>query len=362
MAIDFIPIELYTPIYFHILLLVVLPTFIHMGTQPLGSSQNFKFSNVAGPLLLLFVLLYMGLRPIHGVFVDMTTYAADFERFKMGRGMTNSPDPVFQNFIMFSSRIMSAQTFFFVCAALYILPLYIVSKKWFNDYWFYGFLFLVGSFSFWAYGVNGIRNGIAGSLFLLGVSRDKRIFQALWISLAVGVHFSMLLPTVGFILANVYNQPKKFIWLWLLAIPLSIFSGGLWENLFAGLGFEDQRLNYLTTEASSSEFSRIGFRWDFLLYSATAVFAGYYYIVIKKFEDKFYNLLFNTYLFANTFWILVIRANFSNRFAYLSWFMMAIVVIYPLLKTRILNSQHIKIGLILLGYFGFTYLMGVILN
>ena len=38
------------------------------------------------------------------------------------------------------------------------------------------------------------------------------------------------------------------------------------------------------------------------------------------------------YLTANAFWILVIRSSFSNRFAYLSWFLMAIIIFYPFFK------------------------------
>ena len=103
------------------------------------------------------------------------------------------------------------------------------------------------------------------------------------------------------------------------------------------------------------------FRWDFLLYSATGVYAGWYYIIKKNFDDTFYIRLFNIYLIANAFWVLVIRANFSNRFAYLSWFMLGVIIIYPLLKQNFLSNQHRVIGGVLIIYFAFTYLMNVIL-
>ena len=72
--------------------------------------------------------------------------------------------------------------------------------------------------------------------------------------------------------------------------------------------------------------------------------------------------LFNIYLFANAFWILVIRANFSNRFAFLSWFLLALVICYPWLKFYFEKNQHRKLGMIMLAYFGFTYLMNIILK
>ena len=253
--------------------------------------------------------------------------------------------------------------FFFVCILLYILPLYTICKKWFKSYWFYAFIFLIASLSFWTYGVNGIRNGIAGSLLLMGMSRVKLSNQIIFIVLAIGFHKSMLLPALGFLITQFYNKPKVFFIFWLLSIPLSLISGGFWENYFSGLNIvDDDRLRYLTTATESGAFRYSGFRWDFLLYSASAVFAGWYYIVKKEFNDKFYWRLFNTFVFANAFWILVIRANFTNRFAYLSWFMMALVIVYPLLKQNLILNQHRKIGFILMGYFMFTYVFNFLLK
>lgn len=67
------------------------------------------------------------------------------------------------------------------------------------------------------------------------------------------------------------------------------------------------------------------------------------------------------YCVANAFWVLVINAAFSNRFAYLSWFLMPIVIMYPLFKYKIVPDQYKMIGLVIISYFMFTYLMNVIL-
>ena len=108
---------------------------------------------------------------------------------------------------------------------------------------------------------------------------------------------------------------------------------------------------------AESNFSSIGFRWDFVLYSASAVFAGYYFIIKRGFKDSFYTHLWGTYMIANAFWILVIRANFSNRFAYLSWFLMAIVIAYPMFKVKFWNNHYQIIGRIFFAYYLFTYYM-----
>jgi hypothetical protein len=356
---DWIPLELYTPIFFYLLLGVVL--IILLDTQFNKEPTGNKFQSL-GILLLVFTVLYIGFRPISGRFFgDTGTYARLFYDYASGSSVSGGKDLLFNNFMKASSYFMGVHFFFFLCSLLYIVPLYLVCKKWFKNLWVFGFLFFITAFSFWAYGTNGVRNGIAGSLFLLAVSRDKRIFQILWIILAIGFHKSMLLPTAGFILANVYNQPKKMIFFWLLCIPLSLIGGTFFETFFGSLGFDD-RLDYLSEDnIESDKFSNTGFRWDFVLYSATAVFAGWYYIVKKGYKDKVYFWLFNTYVFANAFWILVIRANFSNRFAYLSWFMIGLIIIYPLLKKNFFSSQYKKVGFILLLQFAFTFLMNVIL-
>ncbi|CAM3644834.1 EpsG family protein [Flavobacterium gelidilacus] len=356
MSFDFIPLEYYTFIYYLIILIVVLNTFFQLQTAKFKSNKN-------GLLLVWFVIIYMGFRPISiAYFADMDTYAKYFENYQNGESILTDKDILFHYFMQWCSSFMSVNFFFLTCAFLYIFPLYLVCKKWFVKYWFYAFLLLIASFSFWGAGTNGIRNGIAGSIFLLAISREKRLWQIILLLISVSFHKTMLLPILGLIITQFYNKPKYLMWFWLFSIPLSLLGGGYWETLFASLGFEDDRFSYLTDDASIKNFSSIGFRWDFLLYSATAVYTGWYFIIKKKFVDNMYFIIFNIYVFANAFWILVIRANFSNRFAYLSWFMMALVIAYPFLKSNILRNQHKSFAKVLLLYFLFTFFMNVILS
>jgi len=360
---DWIPQESYTPIYYYVMLVVIVFTFQKLRVSDPESTERLEYGKSMGIFVLVFLILYMGLRPISGYFADMAAYASYFQMYQGGEAILFSRDLFFEYFMQACAQIMNVNIFFLVCSFLYIYPLYLVCKKWFSDSWFLAFLLLIVSFSFWSYGTNGIRNGIATSLFLYGISREKRFYQIIWLVMAVNFHSSMLLPAFGFILVQFYNNSKTYLAFWLLCIPLSLAAGGFWESLFASLGFQDERLSYLTDgNINDDEFAYAGFRWDFLLYSATGVFAGWFYIVKRDFSDPIYFKLFNIYLLANGFWILVIRANFSNRFAYLSWFMLALVIVYPLLKKEILEEdQNKKLGWILLAYFGFTFFMNVIL-
>jgi hypothetical protein len=357
--IDFIPLENYYLIFAQFILGICLLNLLHTAILKGTEDKIFRYNRNLSLILFLTTLFYIGLRPISGrYFVDMKTYAQTFEQFKNGMEVSANGDLGFEYFLKFCSQIMSVELFFLLCAFIYVTPLLIACRNWFPKYYFFAFLLLVASFSFWTYGTNGIRNGMASSLFILGLSYfPKRIKMALPIFiLSFLFHKSMALPLLALGISYVMTDTKKYYLFWLFSIFLSITMGGIWENLFASLGFGDDRLaGYLTAGADAKKFSSTGFRYDFLLYSAAPLALAYFYIFKKGFNDPVYKHILHTYMIANAFWIMVIRANFSNRFAYLSWFLMALVVVYPLLKEVFWRKQFKKLGIITLIYYGFTY-------
>ncbi len=358
-----IPPEYYTLIFYTIvlgLLIFDLISLIKKG-YVIKNSKRIDYKSV---FLLLLVVFYMGLRPISGkYFGDMATYNHYFEQYASGADITTGSDILWQIFMKFCSGIMSAKMFFLVCSMLYVYPLYKASKNWLGANNYFLFLMFIASFSFWAYGTNGIRNGIATSLFVLGISYNhRRILKFGLITLSFFIHASLIIPIAGFIFTTFYQNSKYYFFFWCICILFSLSFGEVFETLFASIGFEDPRLSYLTEgNVNNDDFAYIGFRFDFLLYSASAIFAGYYFVIKKKFKDKTYIQLLNIYILSNAFWVLVIRANFSNRFAYLSWFLMAAVIFYPFFKGRFFNKQHTTLVYTIFSYFGFSYLMFLLL-
>ncbi|REE83087.1 EpsG-like putative glucosyltransferase [Lutibacter oceani] len=352
-----IPLPFYTPFFYNALLVVILITFLKLQVKGYVIQSASKKEYVS--LLFLFaVTLYMGLRPISFVFGDMGIYAKYFREFSNGAEITNNKDYFWRLFMKFCSGIMTVQYFFLLCAILYVIPLYSAAKKWFGTDRYFIFLMLIASFSFWAYGTNGIRNGIATSFVIYGLSLTKNKYLKYGVFLiAYLIHGSVIIPIAAYVLTLFYTNTRHYLIGWLLAIPLSLALGGFWESLFASVGFGGDRLTYLTDARFADQFSRVGFRWDFLLYSAAAVYVGYYFIFKKHFDDKLYHQLFNIYVTANAFWILVIRSSFSNRFAYLSWFLMAIIIFYPFFKQRFFVKQQKVLAYTVLIYYGFTYYM-----
>jgi hypothetical protein len=362
-----VPLELYTPVYYNILLLFVLILYFIVIKKQEQQEVTASHLNGIGVFLFGFVFLYMALRPISYTFGDMGEYAKGFISLVNNSNNLINTDLAFDYLMLFCAKIMTVELFFVTCALLYILPLYMVSKKYFGKFWVYSFFMLVLSMSFWAYGTNGIRNGLATSFFLFALSRDKLASKIGFMIIAVLFHKSLIVVTFAFILSKYYSNSKAYILGWFLFIPLSLALGSFWENFFMGLGLvEDEKIaSYLS---GTDEFLdkivevKVGFRWDFLVYSATGVFAGWYFIVKRKFKDSHYIQLYNIYIIVNAFWVLVIRANFSNRFAYLSWFMLSLIIIYPLLKQDFFENQYKVLAKIIFCYFLFTYILNFVLT
>lgn len=339
----------------------------HSITYDLRNPKSIETLSYIGFFLLVFVVFYMGLRPVSGrYFVDMATYHNIYLDYQLGAPYRTSGDVFFHRFMWFSSKLMSSKQFFLLVDVIYIVPMYWFSRVYFKKYWFFGLFMFFASFSFWSYGTNGIRNGMGTSLFLWGLCfYRKKIWMYAFFALGFFMHASLIVPIAAFLVSKfLLKKPKLILGIWLVCIPLSLVGGSAWGALFESFGlFQERTQGYLTGgEKFMDQFDQTGFRWDFLLYSSTAIIAGWYFIIKKKLEDSFYNHLFGVYAIANAFWVLVIEAAFSNRFAYLSWFLMGAVIIYPLAKYDMMKNQYKVLGAIVFLYFIFTYLLNVILG
>jgi len=222
-----------------------------------------------------------------------------------------------------------------------------------KSFWLVGAVVL--SMGFTAYCTNTMRAGLALSFIVLSFAAYPNKRQML-ICLIVGssIHNSAAIPALVISLCYFFPNTKLFYKCWFLSIPVSLVAGGFFMNLFAEIGGDD-RTGYLTNFSGTTY--NVGFRIDFIIYSLIPIVSGAYYIFKKGFKDKLYTLIYNSYLLTNIFWILVIRANYSDRFAYLSWFMIPFVLMYPLLKQKMALKENVWVGLILLGETMFRFLV-----
>lgn len=361
---DFIPVAYYTNIQYYVILLIVVAILLYSISQDLSDAVNLNSFSTFGTFFVVIFTLYMGQRQVSFYFGDTVNYNKAYNILLSGKELTISSDYLFNYMMMFCSKLMSVRSFFLIVDILYIVPVVLFCRKYFGKYWFFAFVMFAGSFSFWSYGTNGLRNGLGTAIFILALYfYDKKVWMYICLAMSYFMHASLIIPIAALVVSGLYKKPKIYFYLWLACIPLSLAGGSAWASFFGSLGFaEDRTGGYLTggSEEYNSQFSQTGFRVDFLMYSASAVFAGWYFIFKKKIADPLYIHLFGIYCIANAFWILVITAAFSNRFAYLSWFLMPAVIAYPMFRYKIWDNQSRRFAVILFIYFMFTFFMNVI--
>lgn len=338
------------------------------------SPNNKKLLTINSPvpaiILTVILTIFLGYRPDRWWwFGDSYLYAHSYNNIIAASNeiVFNTDEEWFFGGIMSISKFMGldVRVFFLIVEIFYIVLMFISSwiLLWENTWM--AMLFMISSFSFYSFAVNGIRTGMATSLVLLGlalVARGGRKSLPLAIGvflLAFGTHRSMMLPIgMAFVALFIIKKPIHAIYIWLGCIAISIVAGGAAQGLITGIiGAEDVRMTSYATHQFDDQFSHTGFRWDFLAYSSVPVYLTYYVSVKRGIQDRIFNFLSIAYILSNAFWVLVIRMAYTNRFAFLSWFMYPMVLAYALIRVHIWDDQDKKAACFLLGHTGFTIIM-----
>lgn len=358
------PASLYAPLFLIITTILAFSSgFIYLGSN--GYTLQLKKHNFTIPFLIsLIFIFWIGNRPISGTyFGDTANYAASYALMgNEGIVFIDLHAEWFWFFLMLTSKKLglNIHAFLTLIEAGYILSVLWAVKRFMPTNPMLGMLFVFTSLMFFTFGTNGLRNGLACHIILLAMSfffDDKYLIGAIFCLIAFGIHRSTMLPIAGMFAGRFLIKDLKWtIYFWFFSIILSLALGGSIINFFASLGF-DERMNSYNTSEYNSEFSRTGFRWDFLIYSAMPILMGWFVCIKKKIKDDWYKALCIAYILCNAFWIMVITAAFSNRFAYLSWFMYPIIIAYPLVNLPVWKDQDKKTGIILLAYSGFNLFM-----
>ncbi|WP_029906718.1 EpsG family protein [Prevotella sp. 10(H)] len=362
--IDSIPAQLYTDVFNYIVLGLIVFAVFESFSGVLFKPEIRGVNNIVGCIVLIGLILYMGLRPVSVNFGDTVVYAQSFYRLQMDTDnfrILSDGEWVFNTLMLWFAKYSNIHIFFLFCSTVYVGTLWWALKRIFREDYLIPFIVAIGMFTFWSYGVNGIRNGMAASLVILALTYRQNITVLVILSLlGVGIHKSMYLILVAAAIAWFAKDSKIYLGIWVACIFFSLIAGSWFTDMLANSNLiEDDRFtSYLSGDNTRNIFSSTGFRWDFLIYSAIPVAVGYYFIFQEKYTDKFYIWLFNIYLMTNAFWIMVIRANFSNRFAQISWFLIPLVLIYPFFMKKFWDDQPVKIGsIVIISYLYTFYLM-----
>ena len=365
-----VPASFYHPIFLYLVLVLTIvaccrtyPMSYKLINRPKG------WTSIIAPFILCLILaLFLGGRPLTGYyFGDTSMYAHSF-RVMINRAYAPSDEGewIWNQFMYFCAHRMDVSQYLTIIDLGYFgFTLWACQRFAPNNVWIM-VLFNLAAFSFFTYGTNGIRNGLASAITLVAISylvaNKRNLVMACTLAfIAINIHRTTSLPLLMAFVASFGIKSFKVAYtFWIISILISLVAGSAITSLFAGLGF-DNRVSYLQTEASSEQFSHTGFRWDFLLYSMMPIVLGYYIVMRRGIRNATYEFLLNTYTLSNAFWVMVIRADYSNRFAYLSWFMYPMVLAYPLLKVNVWDKrQGEALSLIMFMHAAFTWFMSTI--
>lgn len=354
----------YQPLFLYVMAFIALVIGGRYLSSPNYAMQE-KKNGYAVPLVIsIFIVFWLGFRPVSSAFGDTVNYAAGYRTMKVSLVSMDWHSEWIWQWLMMSCKGagLSIGWFFTIVEAGYVLSAFWAVKRFMPQNPMLGMLFVWLSLMYFTFGVNGLRNGLACHLVLLAYSYlldDKKVPGVLLFLIAFGIHRSVMLPIAGYFAARYFvNSVKYGVYFWLFSIFVSLVAGETVTAFFASLGFDDRITSYTATGVNDmGQFSKTGFRWDFLLYSAMPVLMAWHVCVKRGVKENWYRVLAVTYCLCNAFWVMVIRSSFSNRFAYLSWFLYPIVIAYPLINMPVWHDQDNKTGTILLCYGGFTLVM-----
>lgn len=349
-------------IYYSIIFIAVFVEFAKSVTASGNTYLLQRQSHIPMTMFVIMMVIFLGFRPVNSG--DMASYRGWYlYRQNPFLEISWSEEWLWKYFALACKNANFSEWIWFAFIAWgYIGCMFGACKKILSENVTLAMLFIFSSFTFFTYGTNTLRNGLACAIMMLAISFFLGKKYNWWIGgillfAAFGIHRSTIIPiTALFCALFVIKNPKYAIYVWLVSIVLSLVAGQSLMLLFER--FNDERVEaYFTNTSHDALFSSRGFRWDFLLYSAIPVIITWFVCVKRKIIDHTFNVLSTTYMLANSVWVICIRASYSDRFAYLSWFLYPVILAYAFIRIPLFKNQDSIVSWVLLLYLAFTLFM-----
>lgn len=352
-----------TDVFYQTFYLVVISILTMILSIQYGGYSNSRLSakptgKLYGVVILsVMVAAYLGFRPYSYRFIDMMNYYLWYINSNIHDFHFNSDtgNLIFDN--LYNYMIASGadpRAFFVIIAAVYIGGISVACTKLFPKDAFYAIIIYLAAFSTFSYGTNGIKAGAAASVFLCAIAYRRHLLKCIvFLALSIGLHHSMYVPVLAFVICYFYKKPKIYLIMWLACFVISAMHITFFQELFSGVAGDESTSSYLSI---GEEGYYSGFRIDFILYSSAPVFLGYY-CMKRGYESSNYNFIWCLYVLVNSVWMLCMYASFTNRIAYLSWLMLPIVLIYPYFDKAFIPHQYRELNKVAWGHLLFTLFM-----
>lgn len=352
--------EYYSLVYIIIIILVGIPVILRYanysndrmdleGSEPIGKSLLFT----------LFIILFVGLRPNSPVFADGPGYWAGILDHRWESYSLEDVNYQFATkWLMstLSSYGIHPQIGFVVFSIILYGGAFVAMRKMFPRDTLLAMIMFCGNFGVFGGAVNGIKNGMACSMFLCALAYKKNWMACLFfLAISFGFHHSMELSIAAFIVCLFYKNTKVYSYVWTVSLILAILHVTYFQTFFAG--FTDEHgAGYLLTNEDSWV---TGLRLDFTAYSFAPIALGRWISNKKELQPE-YRFAFNVYLLMNSIWLLCMYAAFTNRIAGLSWSLFPVIILMPLLNDKVADNQYKVLSWFVIGQLSFTLLMTVI--
>lgn len=346
--------------YFGVLFVTILLTFHIIFHQEYRTFIAPSYSYRIIWILIVAISVFFAMEEVV-IYGDKWVYQLDFNKAKYSWELPDK-DLGFYLYIKAVSFFTDKSfVFFLITALLYMIGYYVfIRKHIIPPYRFILFFTVITSMGFYSYANNTLRSGLALALFLAVMSRPYflKLGTLLLMLLVVFIHKSLLLPAGALLLSLMYRPKNYFMEVWLVCLLLSLLIGDVFVNLFGEyFSFADSRVTDYTAQNHQLQY-KTGFRWDFVIFSVIPILLARYYQK-KGYSNRLYSQLLSMYVISNAFWLLLIRIPFSDRLATLSWFLIPVLIMYPLLTKRIFEKQHFWIAGVLLVNVLVTFYLNV---
>jgi hypothetical protein len=261
-----------------------------------GAHKLSKLKTIVTTIAVVVIALMYGLRS-ENVGVDTQNYIYMFEYEFVSKNFSNIRlEYAWVALNVIISYFTSNATWLFLVVAFGYVTLPIIGfKKIFNGNVLYMLLMTLISPNFFLYGANGIRQGLAASIFLFSFLYYGRRKQWIVIIISVLMHNSMVVPAFLYWLFSMFYSRKIYIAMLLAWFIFLLF------NIF-GLDFTSVLMEMLTTVIGEAKDTftmnrSVGLKILNIpvqfFYSAIVVFLGAFFILSnnKKYDYPFYRTL-----------------------------------------------------------------------
>lgn len=196
-------------------------------------------------------------------------------------------------------------------------------------------------FFFYNLGINILRQGLAISFFLVGVSLNNRYNRILYFILTILSHISSII-LLGVYYLSKYVKINIAIGIFFSSIILSYLQFDF-RFIVSLLPFFERFIKYTNEDGHLASMYETGFKTKFVLFNIFFLIIG---LLIKKYliEDIRYNNLLSTFCLMSSIFFLCFNIPFSDRIGIYSWCLLPLLIL-PIFTVKYKNMISFKVSM-----------------